>query len=239
MSDIAHDRPREVAVRDEPTPMVLLQQAIDRGLTTTDLERLAALQERWEERRSAAAFGEALARFQALCPVIKKTRRAEVGKFGYTYASYDDIHFAIRSLLAECGLSVSFDTMTENNAVKVTCHVRHGTYVQSTTFSVPMPQLSTNNTQAFGAALSYGKRYALCAALNIVVSDEDDDAAALVERISDEEAAILRELLRQTGRDEGRFLQWARCERFEDLSRAKYIEACDMLRRRPAKGGAA
>lgn len=238
MSDIVRDVPREIAVRDEPTPMVLLQQAIDRGLTTTDLERLAALQERWEERQAAKAFGEALAKFQSLCPVVKKSRRADTGKFAYTYASYDDIHFAIRALLAECGLTVSFDTTTEGGAVKVTCHVRHGSHVQSTAFVVPMPQLSTNNTQSFGAALSYGKRYALCAALNIVVSDEDDDASALVERITDEEAADLREMLRQSGRTEERFLQWARANSIEELSRAKFIESCDMLTRKPARGGA-
>jgi hypothetical protein len=121
-------------------------------------------------------------------------------------------------------------------AVDITCHVQHGTHVQSTSFVVPLPQLSTNNTQQFGAALSYGKRYALCAALNIVVSNEDDDGAALIERITEEQAVELRLLLRDTGKDEGRFLQWAKAESIEELSKAKFAEALDMLRRKPGRG---
>jgi hypothetical protein len=36
--------------------------------------------------------------------------------------------------------------------------------------------MRVNETQKFGAALSYAKRYALQGALNIVVTDEDTDA---------------------------------------------------------------
>lgn len=238
MSDTALTlRPEAGIAREGPTPMMLLQDAIARGLKTEDLERLAALQERWEERQAAKAFGEALAHFQALCPVIKKRRKAVIpGKFAYSYASYDDIHLAVRALLADCGLTVSFDTASDGGGVKVTCHVRLGTHVQSTAFVVPAPQLSTNNTQSFGAALSYGKRYALCAALNIVASDEDDDGASLIEKINADQVDVICRLLAETGRDERRFCAWAGVNEIGEIAVGRYHEAVDMLTRKPATG---
>ncbi|MBY0515119.1 MAG: ERF family protein [Gemmataceae bacterium] len=234
--EIAHADRRDLAVADQqPTPMQLMQQAIAAGITPDQLGKMLDLQERHERNQAAKAFGEALARFQSLCPVIKKRRKAGTGKFTYTYAGYDDIHFEIRALLAAGGLTVAFDSEPTNGGLAVTCRVQHGTHVQPTRVVIPLPQMSVSNTQQFGAAMQYGKRYALCAALNIVVSDEDDDAATLVEKITDEEADDLRGLLAEGGRDVARLLQWAKCDRIEDLSRAKYAEAVDMLTRKPGR----
>ena len=240
MSDTALTlRPEAGIARDEPTPMMLLSRMIESGIKPDELGKMLDLQERYERNQAAKAYGEALARFQSMAPVIKKGRRTTgEGKFAFTYASYDDIHFEIRALLADCGLTISFDSEAVNSGLAVICKVQHGTHVQPTRVLIPIPQMSANNTQQFGAAMKYGMRYSLCAALNIVVSDEDDDGAALIERITEDEAVELRLLLRDSGRDEGRFLQWARCERIEELSKARYAEAVDMLRRKPGKGGA-
>ena len=78
MTDLVHDRPAAV-MREQPTPMELMSQAIAAGVTTGDLERLAALQERHEQRQAERAFGEALARFQSLCPIIKRSKTADTG----------------------------------------------------------------------------------------------------------------------------------------------------------------
>lgn len=235
MTDLVHDRPAAV-MREQPTPMELMSQAIAAGVTTGDLERLAALQERHEQRQAERAFGEALARFQSLCPIIKRSKTADTGKFKYNYASYDDIHFEIRALLADCGLTVSFDTEATDSAVTVICKVQHGTHVRPTRFTLPVPQMSVNNTQQFASALSYGKRYTLCAALNIVTSNDDDDGAALIEPINTAELAELEDALRASGKDVTRFLQWAKVSRLEDLAKAKFVEAMDMLTRKSGRG---
>lgn len=236
MTDLVHDRPAAV-IREQPTPMLLLQQAISQGISPADLTEMYALQREWAKDRAAEAYGAALAKFQSMCPVVKKGRRTTGdGKFAFTYASYDDIHFEIRALLADCGLTISFDSEPATGGLSVVCKVQHGTHVQPTRVLIPIPQMSANNTQQFGAAMKYGMRYSLCAALNIVVSDEDDDGAALIEPISTAELAELEDALRASGKDVTRFLQWAKVSRLEDLAKAKFVEAMDMLTRKSGRG---
>ena len=73
---------------------------------------------------------------------------------------------------------------------------------------------------------SYLKRYLLCAALNIVVSGEDDDARGLVARITPEQVGVINDLIdkckeRKVKFDMAKFLDWVRAMTkalIEDLS---------------------
>ena len=60
------------------------------------------------------------------------------------------------------------------------CIVHHVEgHSERTAFPVPIDRAARmNDTQKVGSALTYGRRYALCAALGIVTAEEDDDAIA-------------------------------------------------------------
>lgn len=231
-------------------PLALLQTAIERGLDVDKLGKLMDLAERWEANQAAAAFGAALAKFQSVCPPIKKSRTAKMpGKNGgdgwsYQFADFEEVMKTVNPLLIDCGLSVTFSSDTSGATLKVTCFVRHGVHVQPTTLTVPIPaQMIVNDTQKFGAALSYAKRYSLAAALNLVFTGEDNDAAGLLETITAGEAETMERLLAEKGADRTRFLKYLAdtegrpVEEIGDIGRKTFLTAMDTLKRYKRKGG--
>jgi len=61
-------------VRQEVTPNIMLQIAVEQGADIDKLEKLMNLQERWEEREAKKAFVEALSLFRGRCPCIEKQK---------------------------------------------------------------------------------------------------------------------------------------------------------------------
>ncbi len=215
-------------------PLVLIQSAIERGVDPDRLGKLMDLAERWEANRAATAFAAAVARFQSLCPVVFKGRKA--GKEGdglkYSFASYDDVMAEAGPVLAQCGLAVSYTTQPAAAGLEITCRVSLGIHTQETRLTIPIPQMKVNDTQKFGAAMSYAKRFAICAALNIVVTDEDDDAASQLVCVSQDQVEQLNILLEETGSDLARFLDWAHADSLDRVPVAKFPEAIQFLGRK-------
>lgn len=226
-----------------PDPMRLLAAALEKGTDIDKLGRLFDLAERYEKAQAAVRFAAAITGFQRECPRVKKDRKAAIqgkdGKagYGYKFANFEDVDRVAAPLLAKYEIVVTFDTEHIANgstaAIKTICRVRVGTHVEETKLSVPVPQMTVNDTQRYGAALSYAKRYAMCAALKIVVADEDDDGMSLVERVNDEQVQVLRDELKRTGTTEAAFLHWMAAQQMEGVLARDYDKALDFLRRKP------
>lgn len=226
-----------------PDPMRLLQAAIDKGADIDKLGRLFDLAERYEKAQAAVRFAQAITGFQRECPRVKKDRQATIrGKddkpgYGYKFANFEDVDRVAAPLLAKYEIVVTFSTDHVANgsqpAIKTVCRVRVGTHTEDTTITVPVPQMTVNDTQRYGAALSYAKRYAMCAALKIVVADEDDDGMSLVDRVSDEQAKLIRDELKRTGTTEAAFLHWMAAQQMEAVLARDFDKAIDFLRRKP------
>ena len=170
-----------------PAPSVidagaLLAQGIQQGLSVEAMERLLAMRRELQAEQARADFFAALATFQARIPAIPKNQIARVssqkGSYSYRYADLADIQRAIAPVLADCGLSVTFDTEQDAGGYVIVAKVHHlGGHSERTTFRVPVDGgTRMNSAQAAGSALTYGRRYALCAALGIVTAEDDDDA---------------------------------------------------------------
>lgn len=163
----------------------LLAQGIQSGLSVDALERLLSMRRELQAEQAKASFFAALSRFQAQIPAIPKNQVARVssakGTFSYHYADLAGIQRAIAPGLADCGLSVSFDTLQDAGGYVVQAKIHHvGGHSETTTFRVPVDtQARMNSTQAAGSALTYGRRYALTAALGIVTAEDDDDGQAI------------------------------------------------------------
>lgn len=173
------------AIAERPTqtdPMNLIAAALERGVSADQLGGFFALQERHERNQAEGAFARAITAFQAEMPAVHKGRDVQ-GK--YKFASYDDIMRIAGPLLRKHQIVVTFDTAPHESGMLTTiCKVRVGIHAEPTAVTLPVPVALTNSsgkqiindTQAFAQGVSYGKRYALCAALNIVTTDEDTDA---------------------------------------------------------------
>lgn len=226
-------------VRHEPTPMELIHHAIDRGLDPEKLSALMDLQERHARNTAAEAYASALAEFQSKCPRIHKGRNVQA--MGYSFASFDDIMRQVQPILRDCGLSVSFSTKLVADMMEVVCTIRHGIHSEPHGVTLPLPGgMKVNDTQKAGAALSYGKRYALCNALNIVVTDEDTDAAGLGETITEEQRITLDEMFEgfpNPADERKRFLAWKGIDTLADLPASAYAHCVTLVKNKLAKGG--
>lgn len=107
-------------------------------------------------------------------PAVKDSMNSH---FKSRYSDISSVWNAIRDPMTSNGLTVWQDVTTEEKHVSVTTRVVHasGQWVEFGPLSVPM---SKTDAHGVGSAISYAKRYALCAALGVVSGDEDDDGNA-------------------------------------------------------------
>jgi hypothetical protein len=235
--DLTDNNGASLAVREIPTPLSIIAEAVRQGLDPDQLGKLMDLQERYERNEAAQQFAAALAKFQANCKPITKRRKIDLGGgSGPLYAGLDDIMREISPLLADCGLCVTFTTeMVDGGMVRTTCHVRHGRHVEDSVVTLPVPvQMRVNDTQKMGAALSYSKRYALCAALNITVTDEDTDANGLGTAVDEKQIAQLKEWFTASGEGEGPTLKWAQVKTVADIPAKQFPVIMERFKRKYA-----
>ncbi len=213
-------------------PAQIIQQMIMDG---RDPGPMMEVFDQWEARIAAEAYGHALACFQSECPPIEKTRQIDLGGGkGPKYADYSDIDDVVRPVMAKFGLSKTYSaSVTDAGQMKVVCRIRHGRHVEENEVTLPVPaQMRVNDTQKMAAALSYGKRLALCAALDIVVCDEDKDGNGLVETIAEEQIATLREWIVSTNANEPGFLKFMGVKSLAEIAVGDFAKALDALKRK-------
>ena len=229
-----------IPVEPESEGASLIRLAIEKNLDVDKLERLVALKERAEDRRAAQEFAAAMAQFASECPNIKKSSTASIvtksgTKFNYSYAELDEIARVTRPILQRCGLSYSFDSLTDGQFMDVSCTLRHvGGYVITTHFKCPLDsQNPMSGAQKAGAALTYAKRQALASALGLTTTDDDTDGAAApdVERITAQQADDLLVLAKDADVAMARVLKYAKVERAGDILASQYHRIVAMLQK--------
>jgi hypothetical protein len=141
-----------------------------------DIEKMQKLLDmRTQEfaRVAKQQFYADFAAMQAELPQIGEKTKAHNSK----YASFEDINRAVQPILTKYGFAISFRIKQEQNQIVVTAVLSHkGSHTETTDISLPYDTGgSKNSVQAVGSSTSYGKRYAMCAILNIVTCGEDDD----------------------------------------------------------------
>lgn len=124
---------------------------------------------------SIANIAAALCQFQAECPAPKKT--ATNPHFQSKYSPLEEIVTTIKPYLAKHGLSFFQSTTTEGDYICVTTLLLHtsGEFIESDPLKLPMGKVTA---QGAGSAVTYARRYSLCAALGIAAEDDDDANAA-------------------------------------------------------------
>lgn len=204
-------------------PMRLLELAISNNADVDKLEKLMALQERWDSEQSRKAYFTALADLQSELPVIRKLKTASFdtrsgGKMSYNFASLDDISEQIKPYLQKHGFSYRFEQDFQNNAILITCIVTHKSG-HSERCSMPGGADTSGNKNALQQAAStvtYLRRYTLTGALGIATADQDIDGRMAYngdmnnknsDLITDENEAALQDHLNAV-EDKHRFMGW-------------------------------
>jgi hypothetical protein len=169
-----------VAISESATILSVIQRAAaDPQCDIEKMERLMAMHERMQDRSAQAEFSKAMAEMQCEIPSI-----AERGKGHGTikYATLEDINDIMKPIMQKYGFAISFKVVHANTGVSVTGILMHRAgHREETTMMLPSDTSGSKNAvQAVGSSTSYGKRYVMCALLNITTRGEDDDGHAAV-----------------------------------------------------------
>lgn len=129
-----------------------------------------------EQSETIKALLESLVNVQAELSTLPKDKQG----YGYKYTELDTVISSIKPLFAKykLGFMQSLTVFVNKPAITTRIFNNAGEWIEDTTL---LPEISvgkTNAAQNLGAAITYMKRYALCAMLGIS-SDEDVDAATI------------------------------------------------------------
>lgn len=226
--------------RPAPTVADMLQTVIDRGISGESvavMEKLVGLYERMEDKRAEQQFAQAFVDLQADIPRVQATKAVpnKDGTIRYKFAPFEELMEQVGPMLREHGFTVSFANRVEGNRIVETCTLQHvGGHKRSNDFAVRIGSgpPGSSEAQADGAAASYAKRFALCDALNIVISHMDQDARIIGGTITAEQAADLRRRVKETGTDESKFLKFAGVYNYEEIPESKYAILDTNLKRK-------
>lgn len=187
MSELTTVNDNQVAAQsNDNMASMFMSMAMNPECDVDKLEKLMALYERDEARKSKVAFSKDFAEMQSELPTVAKNKTVSFKKDGngnpitaYKHATLEDIVDVVRPVLQTFGFAASFSVNTIDK-VSVTCTLMHkeGHSIETTITLASDQSGGKNGVQAIGSSVSYGKRYTLASLLNIATRDDDDAQAA-------------------------------------------------------------
>ena len=164
-----------VAIDNAPSPANLLQLAIEKDVDVDKLEKLMAMQERWNEQQAKKEYYASLSKFQMECPPILKTKAGYDKRYYYT--PLDQIIKVIKEPLFNNRLTYRWEQENKDKRIVVTCIITHvsGHSEKTTLEDVADTSGSKNAIQAMGSTVQYLRRYTLESVLGIATSSTDVD----------------------------------------------------------------
>lgn len=218
---------------------VISRAASDPNTDVDKLERMMAMYERMEAKKAEMAFSAAMgAAQQEMRPISADADNKQTRS---KYATYGKLDSALRPIYTKHGFSLSFDTDDSPKAdhVRVLCYVAHQDG-HTRTYKTDMPADGKGakggdvmtKTHAAGSAMSYGMRYLLKFIFNVAIGEDDTDGNGTIERITQQQAAEIRALIKEVGADEDKFLKYFKAASVEHLQQAAYQDAVLMLKKK-------
>ncbi len=234
---------QEVANKVIPkgTPALLIDMAIAQGADLEKLEKLIAMQERWDANEARKAFLVSMNNFKANPPAIIKDKHVSYGSTSYDYATLTGITSAITTGLAKHDLSHRWNIeQLDGGAIKVTCIVTHAMgHSESVSLQAGADQSgSKNSVQSIGSTTTYLQRYTLLSATGLAAGTVDDDArTAATSPITDLQVKTLKALIKKVKADEALFLTYMDIDSIASLTTDKFERACKALNAKKKKEG--
>jgi hypothetical protein len=162
---------------NSPAGMMLV--ALRQGANLEQVEKMMALQERWEAGEARKAYNAAFSEFKAEAVRIVRNKHVTAGPLqGKSYAELHAVVDALTPALSRHGLSASWKlTKDEKDWMEVTCYLRHvNGHEESVSMGGPPDAGGAKNAiQARASTKSYLERYTLKAICGVAEGGEDDD----------------------------------------------------------------
>lgn len=131
----------------------------------------------------ATSLAQALVNFQAEAPAFKKDKTANVPlkdgrKFSYKYADLGDILHVVQPLLSKHGLSWSSKPSSDAQGELVLRYRLLHVSGEIDEGEMPLSVSRGCKPQELGSAITYARRYAITAQLNLATEEDDDGQTA-------------------------------------------------------------
>lgn len=235
---------REIAIEAAHvvTPMSMIDRALSSGASPETLEKLLALQERWEANQGRKAFDEAMAAAKDEIPIIRKNRTVDFtsskGRTHYKHEDLAEIAETVVPILSKFGLSYRFRTSAEpNQPIMVTCIVAHRLgYYEETTLSGPRDDSGNKNAiQQVGSTLTYLQRMTLKAALGLAAAEDDDGRKSedpKSDPISQDQVSKVMSLIEETDTDIAKYCEYLGIEAVAKLTTGQLPRALAVLEKK-------
>lgn len=224
------------------TPLTMIDRALATGAAPETLEKLLALQERWEANQGRKAFDEAMAAAKAEIPTIRKNRTVDFssskGRTHYKHEDLAEIAATVNPILSKHGLSYRFKTTNApNEPITVTCVVTHRLgYFEETTLSGPRDDSGNKNAiQQVGSTITYLQRMTLKAALGLAAAEDDDGQKSEdihASPISQEQVSKVLALIEKTDTAIDKFCQYLGVEAIPEITTVQLPRALAMLEKK-------
>lgn len=232
-------------------PMEAMIALAEKGTVSVEvMERMLDMQERILERDARMAFIAALARFQAECPQIKKSKTAKIvmkggGAYSYKYAPLDEITRTVTPILHKHGFSYTWNSEETGNGVRAVFILRHvdGHTEESSFLALTDTSASMSAAQKGGAAATYARRQSMEMGLGLSTSDDVDGAdgttgnAPVAPKVGAKVGAELQALAEKSGVNVPEMFRFYEVESFADMEpdQAKHARAVMESRLRKAE----
>lgn len=237
----------EVSVNNSHQPaqqeggfLAMMERLAMSNIDVAKLEKMMDLHERMLDRNKADAFAADYVRMKPNLPKVLKKKKNE--QTSSKYAPLEDINQQVDPVLAEYGFGTStrVTAQTETNVtVEAILWHREG-HKESTVITMPLDNVGAKgtvnktNVHATASSVTYAKRVAICALLNISTGD-DIDGNTHTGFIDTEKAAALDVLINKVGADREKFLALFKVNDVRHILASEYANAVALLERKGKK----
>lgn len=237
-----------VALQDNAPPvdqggfMGMMERLAMSNIDVAKLEKMMDLHERMLDRNKADAFAVDYVAMKPNLPTVLRSKSNT--QTNSKYAPLEDINEQVDPVLSKYGFGTSTKIMSQTEAsvtVEAILWHREG-HKETTVITMPLDNVGAKgtvnktNVHATASSITYAKRVAICALLNISTGD-DKDGNEVGGAVDTEQAAEIDTLLRNTKSDRVAFLAFFKIEDVRDLKAKDYPNAVKMLKAKEKKNG--
>lgn len=217
--------------------------AADPSVSVERVEQLFGLYQRMQADRARKEFAVDLIAAQSEMEPIRKDATNSQTKS--RYATFDALDRAIRPIYTRYGFAPTYhtDTSPKPDHVMVVMTLLHRSgYERLYTADMPADGKGAKGgdvmtkTHAFGSAFSYGKRYTLGGAFNVVTTERDDDGndagGTSDGPISESQLQELIKLADEVGADKAKFCRFYNITSFAEIQLSQFEKAKNALKQK-------
>ena len=244
---MSKEHAKELQVYEGSAPVAMMQVLLEKNIEPEKIEKLLAIQERWEANEARKYFAKDFAAAQAeIRPVAEKAKNQQTNS---KYALLEDVIGIAQPIYTKYGFSIIFyegDTPKPDH-IRINADVLHSLgHKETYYYDVPSDGLgikgNVNMTKihAKASSTSYARRYLMCMIWNIATHDDDGNAGGgdgVVEVITDKQKSTIVDLLNSKGITDVRLLKYLGYESLDQILAKDFNKAVTSIKATPEKKG--